>query len=252
MIAKFKKMLAEHNLLVLGPLLVFLTLLAAQAKPFGAEGVSFGGRFLFWSAVMMVGALIAHFSVKCIHRYAENHKQSVRDVATVALVTVLFTPVLWGLTWLTALPETKDVPDLTTMFQYGTIFASGLLVLRRSFPGLEPKPEVKEEEAEIQPRLYRRLPDGFQGPILRLTVHDHSVDVVTMDETHTIRSRFADAIDEMEPVIGYCTHRSHWVTREAIESVERSGGRIHIRLINGDQVPVSRKYKPKLEEAGIV
>ncbi|WP_165759819.1 LytTR family DNA-binding domain-containing protein [Falsiruegeria litorea] len=174
-----------------------------------------------------------------------------RDVATVALVTVLFTPVLWALIWLTALPETKEVPDLTTMLQYGTIFASGLLVLRRSFPGLDSQ-APKEEEQIIQPRLYRRLPEGFEGPILRLTVHDHSVDVVTMDEVITIRSRFADAIDEMEPVLGYCTHRSHWVTREAIESVERTGGRIYIRLINGDQVPVSRKYKPKLEEAGIV
>ncbi|GAB5437231.1 MAG: LytTR family DNA-binding domain-containing protein [Falsiruegeria mediterranea] len=251
MISKFKKLLAEHNLLVLGPILVFLTLLAAQAKPFGAEGVSFPGRFLFWSAVMTVGAVIAHFSARCVHRYADAHRQIVRDVATVVLVTALFTPVLWTLIWLTALPETQDVPDLTTMLQYGTIFASGLLVLRRSFPGLEPQSQQEEEQA-IQPRLYRRLPDGFEGPVLRLTVRDHSVDVVTMDETITIRSRFVDAIDEMEPIIGYCTHRSHWVTRDAIESVERTGGRIHIRLINGDQVPVSRKYKPKLEEAGIV
>lgn len=250
MISTFKKILAEYNLLVLGPLLVFLTLLAAQAKPFGAEGVSFPGRFLFWSAVMILGALIAHFSARCIQRYAKNHRQIVRDVATVALVTTLFTPVLWVLIWLTALPETKDVPDLTTMLQYGTIFASGLLVLRRSFPGLEP--QSRQVEQIILPRLFRRLPDGFEGQVLRLTVHDHSVDVVTMDETFTIRSRFADAIDEMEPVIGYCTHRSHWVTRDAIESVERTGGRIYIRLINGDQVPVSRKYKPKLEEAGIV
>lgn len=251
MISKFKKILVEHNRVVLVPLLIFLTLLAAQAKPFGAEGVSFAGRFAFWSTVMVVGALIAHVSARCIQRYAVNTKLIVRDVATVALVTVLFTPVLWGLTWITALPETKDVPNLTTMLQYGTIFASGLLVLRRSFPGLEP-PLEPEDGVAIQPRLYRRLPDGFEGPVLRLTVHDHSVDVVTMDQTLTIRSRFADAIDEMEPMVGYCTHRSHWVTRDAIESVERSGGRIFIRLINGDQVPVSRKYKPKLEEAGIV
>ncbi|WP_164659754.1 LytTR family DNA-binding domain-containing protein [Tropicibacter sp. Alg240-R139] len=251
MISKFKKVSSKHNLLVLVPVLVFLTLLAAQAKPFGTEGVSFLGRFTFWSAVMVVGALIAHFSARCIQRYAENHKQIVRDVATVALVTILFTPVLWTLIWLTALPETKDIPNLITMLQYGTIFASGLLVLRRSFPGLEPQ-SAQEEGQIIQPRLYRRLPEGFEGPVLRLTVHDHSVDVVTIDETITIRSRFADAIDEMEPIIGYCTHRSHWVTRDAIESVERTGGRIYIRLINGDHVPISRKYKPKLEEAGIM
>ncbi|MEZ5714276.1 MAG: LytTR family DNA-binding domain-containing protein [Paracoccaceae bacterium] len=68
----------------------------------------------------------------------------------------------------------------------------------------------------------------------------------------TIRLRFSDAIAEMEPMQGYCTHRSHWVSHAAISGVEREPGKLFLRLVNGDRVPVSRKYRPELEKARIV
>jgi DNA-binding LytR/AlgR family response regulator len=61
-----------------------------------------------------------------------------------------------------------------------------------------------------------------------------------------------DAIDEMEPVKGICTHRSHWVALGAIKRVEREGARLFVVLRNGDRVPVSRKYRPRLEQAGLI
>nr|WP_235789874.1 LytTR family DNA-binding domain-containing protein [Ruegeria pomeroyi] len=132
------------------------------------------------------------------------------------------------------------------MARYGIIFASGLIILRRGVLS------GNAVEKPPQPRIYKRLPEGFSEQILRLTVRDHSVDVVTDQGVHTIRSRFGDAIDEMSPIAGHCTHRSHWVTEAAIESVERSGGKTHLRLTNGDLIPVSRKYRPGLEDAGII
>ena len=68
----------------------------------------------------------------------------------------------------------------------------------------------------------------------------------------TIRSRFYDAVAEMEPVQGHFTHRSHWVVDRAISGVERQGGKTALRLSNGDLVPVSRTYKPMLEQDGVV
>ncbi|MES0825971.1 LytTR family DNA-binding domain-containing protein [Ruegeria sp. SCP11] len=85
-----------------------------------------------------------------------------------------------------------------------------------------------------------------------MTVRDHSVEVVTSEGTITIRSRFTDAIAEMELVSGHCAHRSHWVADDAIVGVERKGGMTFLRLRNNDLVPVSRKYKPMLEQDGIV
>ncbi len=111
--------------------------------------------------------------------------------------------------------------------------------------------EAPATEPEI-PRIFRRLPDGVQGPVLRLSASDHLVEVVLRTEVHSLRMRFTDAIDEMDGVEGYCTHRSHWVVRAAISAVERDGPKIFLRLENGDQIPVSRTYKPGLEDAGIL
>jgi DNA-binding LytR/AlgR family response regulator len=86
-----------------------------------------------------------------------------------------------------------------------------------------------------------------------LTAKNHYVEVVTDKGSTTIRMRLADAIDEMEPVEGYCVHRSHWVARSAINAVERENAqKIFVLLSNGDRIPVSRKYRPNLEKTGLV
>ena len=56
----------------------------------------------------------------------------------------------------------------------------------------------------------------------------------------------------MEPISGHCTHRSHWVTDAAILEIQKNNGKTYLRLRNDDLVPVSRKYKPKLEEDGVI
>ena len=140
------------------------------------------------------------------------------------------------------------VPGAQTVAIYGVLFATGLVLVQRSDLNVsaDPVPEVK------MPRLFKRLPPGFDGQIHRLTVRDHNVDVVTSDGTFTVRSRFTDAIAEMEPVSGHCSHRSHWVVDASIVDVEKTGGKTFLRLVNGDRVPVSRKYKPMLEKDGLI
>jgi DNA-binding LytR/AlgR family response regulator len=75
---------------------------------------------------------------------------------------------------------------------------------------------------------------------------------VTDRGTETLRLRLSDAIDEMEPVEGLCTHRSHWVALAAITASERRQGKLFVRLSNGERVPVTRTYAPKLEAAGVI
>jgi len=247
MIATLRSYLSADKRGLVGPAFLFLSLLASISDPFGGYGMTFLRRFLFWVLVLGVAGAIAFLSHRMVERHLSGAPLLGKDLLIVLLVTLSFTPSLWVLIFLFAAPSTGTAPDMWSMARYGTIFASGLIVLRRGGFGQS----VPEEES-LQPRIYKRLPEGFSEQILRLTVRDHSVDVVTDKGVHTIRSRFGDAIDEMVPISGHCTHRSHWVTDTAIESVERSGGKIHLRLSNGDLIPVSRKYRPALEEAGIV
>jgi len=86
----------------------------------------------------------------------------------------------------------------------------------------------------------------------RFRQRDHFVDVITDTGTQTLRLRFADAVDEMEPAKGFLTHHSHWMSQDAIEGVERQDGKLFLRLNNNDIVPVSRTYRPALADAGIL
>ncbi|MBE0452617.1 MAG: LytTR family transcriptional regulator [Roseovarius sp.] len=131
-----------------------------------------------------------------------------------------------------------------TMFVVAPIF-----LLRRQF-GLE---KGLSAPAPERPRLARRLPEALQGAdILRLSGNGHTVEVVTDQGAHTLRLRLSDAIDEMEPVAGMCTHRSHWVTLAAMTGRECREGKVFLRLSNGERVPVSRTYAPQLEAAGVI
>ena len=62
--------------------------------------------------------------------------------------------------------------------------------------------------------------------------------------------RLSDAIAAVETLDGARTHRSWWVARDAVETVERGDGRA--RLIRAGELaaPVSRTYAPKLRNAG--
>ncbi|MCA0873166.1 LytTR family transcriptional regulator [Seohaeicola saemankumensis] len=174
------------------------------------------------------------------------------DATTVLLMTIVFTPVLMLLTTIVLSPENPG--SYLYFAQFVAVISACITALRRFLmQTLRWHLEIAEPaQPEEDPRLARRLPDDFEGPILRLAVRDHLVDVVTPKDTYRIRMRFADAIDEMDTVAGYCTHRSHWVARHAIAGVERETGRINLLLTNGDLVPVSRSYRPDLEEAGIL
>ncbi|MDU9002459.1 LytTR family DNA-binding domain-containing protein [Sedimentitalea todarodis] len=172
----------------------------------------------------------------------------------IVLTVLCFTPPLWFLTRHLAVQEPSLGPSILKMSYYVAAITLSICALRRIIPGFEPVGYLGEKSPQQSqgPRLIRRLSPGFEGPILRLSVRDHYVDVISGTGSETIRMRFADAIDEMDTVKGHCTHRSHWVVEEAIVDAGRDGSKVFLTLTNGDQVPVSRKYKPDLEEAGIL
>jgi len=227
---------------------VFIPLLAYSFAPYRNVALSFPERLVFWTGVMVL-ALGATWAAGNVVRDRLIQKGLlIRDIAFAALILALFAPSLWLLSWLVFTYCGERAPGLVSVLPYGALFAAGLVLVRQR----EGVGAVDENLSRPRPRLYLRLPQEFDGQIYRLTGRDHYVDVVTSEGTFTIRSRLTDAIAEMEPVAGYCAHRSHWITVEAIAGVERQGAKTYLRLSNDDLVPVSRKYYPGLEAAGLV
>lgn len=225
--------------------LVFVSMLAYLFAPFHDADASFPLRLIFWAGVMGLAIGASWFAGKLVRDHLYQHAVLIRDIAFALLILTMFAPSLWLLSFLLFTASGLNAPGLWTVVPYGVVFATGLVLVRQH----ETAPKAEEPS---QPRLYKRLHEGFSGQIYRLSVRDHLVDVVTSEGTFTIRSRFTDAISDMEPLIGHCTHRSHWVAEAAISGVEKQGGRTMLRLCNGDLIPVSRNYRPNLEQAGLV
>lgn len=227
-----------------------LVLVAAIAGPFGTFDLGgLGVRLAFWTGVVTVSSLLGHVANSIARELCGDDRPILSDAVLVSLNTAAFAPVLWAM--VLAMFGAPGVPFASAIFYVATVTAA-VAVVRRLLPGLNLRPYFWRRLPQQQPRLARRLPDDFAGEVLRITVRDHFVDVVTTAGTHSIRLRFADAVEETEPLEGFCTHRSHWVARRAVEGVEREDGRISLRLKNGDMVPVSRGFRPALEEAGLI
>lgn len=244
----------------------------AYTGPFGTFSLGFGRRLAYWSLVVVISALMANVFARVAHRIVGPGRHLRQDLVLVVLMTTFFTPVLTELTTSFLTVKIASFSDMFVFAQFVAILSLGVATARRVLPkfvlGLhlgkspenvgphpdaEPAPEAEPDpEVPSQPRLMRRLPPDFTGPILRLTVQDHFVDVIAPEDEHRLRMRFADAVDEMDPVEGVYTHRSHWVARDAIKGDERDGGRVLLRLTNGDLVPVSRTYRPELEKSGLL
>ena len=94
--------------------------------------------------------------------------------------------------------------------------------------------------------LLARLPAPKRGELHHLRMQDHYIEVHTDKGMEMVLLRFRDALREVEDIEGMQVHRSHWVARAAVDAVERRDGRITLRLVNGNRVPVSRSFVPAL------
>ncbi|MGI9369813.1 MAG: LytTR family DNA-binding domain-containing protein [Ruegeria sp.] len=244
-IGTFLRKLGAQKILC-GFILVFL--LTAFVPPILDAGLSYGSRLVFWVCVFCLAAIVTWVTTKAVQSTFTGESKVHRDIAAAVVTICAFTPSLWAMAWLVFTLEGKDPPGFVTVAPYGVLFALLLVLVRPA----QPRTVQDEGSDEPEPRLRNRLPATFQGEIYRLSADDHNVEVATSEGVFSLRMRLTDAIAEMEPIAGYCTHRSHWVTENAVCEVVKAGGKISLRLANGDLVPVSRKYKPNLVDLGVL
>lgn len=234
-------------------LLIITSVLFTLAGPFGTfQAGGFFDRLLYWFVVNGVSILIAvnvkNLVIKKFAHWAVFQKES----AAIFVTTLLFTPILWLWT-ITMFPGLIVSPP--TMIWMGSIVfvicvsISALLygvpfVMKYTNPPIEPSVTVA--------RIVRRLPETFDGKIIHLAVDGHIVRVMTDAGIFDLRMRFADAVEEVSELGGICTHRSHWVVLAEIARVGMVNGRPCLKMSNGEEVPVSRKYQPGLVAIGIL
>lgn len=218
-------------------------------------------RALFWGVVVAAGLITSGLLNLIFKALKLDLTGWHRDLLRVCCMTLILSPILHIWIHVVIVDPSVMTPNLMRICLCVVLISliiqvsKRLLVsdqLLRDESGAVADPLVPKIPPQSVPRLMRRLPDDATGPVLRLSANNHFVEVVLLEETHQLRMRFTDAIDEMDSVEGKCSHRSHWVALDAITDVLRADGRIFLMLKNGDKIPVSRTYRPGLEEAGVL
>lgn len=92
------------------------------------------------------------------------------------------------------------------------------------------------------PDFLRRLDRPFAGPLLAVQAQEHYIRIVGGSGAAILLYRFSDALEQLRALHGLQVHRSWWVALDAIVALERDNGRVSVRLVNGERVPVSRRH----------
>ena len=228
--------------------------IAGVAGPFGTyETMNLVPRTMYWLAVSSASIVFGYlgFGLALCRSGPDNFVRQAWLGAMLA--TVLISPVVWGLTALSEMIGTGINPGLGKLCFYTALVCTAVAVLRLTLQRILAEHSSLEPVSPVViPRLIARLPRQVRGDILRISASDHVVRVVTEKGEADLRMRFSDSVSEMDGIEGHFTHRSHWVAHDAISGTQRNAGRWAVVLKNGECVPVSRKYQPVLEQAGIL
>ena len=100
------------------------------------------------------------------------------------------------------------------------------------------------------PDFFRRIPPALGRDLLALEMEDHYLRIHTVLGSDLILLRLRDALAELGSERGRQVHRSWWVAEGAVATIERSAGRLMLKLRNGVDVPVSKTFRDQVKAAG--
>ena len=227
---------------------------AVLAGPFGTlTHMTMSERILLWVPLIALSVVLGWISYLIAQVILEDRHAVLVEAVAVVLITAGLTPCVFISTTLInpdpLVAAGGPLSVLVSVFTVAGVFA----IVRYSVLAWRHETKDGRALAHADPRLLKRLPIAVRAPVLRISAKNHRIEVVTERATTDVRMRLGDAVVEMEPVEGFMTHRSHWVAKSAVASVLRENpGKVFLKLVNGDLVPVSRTFRPEWINAGVL
>jgi len=106
-------------------------------------------------------------------------------------------------------------------------------------------------DPHLRPNEPLCLLSQMERDVVAVEAEDHYVRIHTESGSALVFMRFSDAIARLARVDGLRVHRSYWVRRCCVASVEAQGRGLMLTLSNGLRVPVSHGYKEVARQAGL-
>ena len=233
-----------------GAVILAAGLFMALVTPFGAVGGSFRARLIYWLGLMAAGTGLANIVARVAVRMDLFER---RPWTWAMLVAIVITPpqtvIVWaasGMMFVGALRPAL-IADYGPPVLLVTVAMLAITVLTQRAPA-----QTHAAPAGApSPAFLNRLPAKLRGAELHaVQAEDHYLRLHTSRGEDMILMRLGDALAELEGLEGAQVHRSWWVARDAVVSVQRGDGRASLTLKGGAVAPVSRTFSRALRGAG--
>lgn len=227
-----------------------LGLIFAWLGVYGTTSLSFLPRWAFWTTTMVVGA--GGFAIVepiMNGRRFENMAPIFKIGLTAAIISV---PVTLTLVFL--LNRSPPRLEYLTM-QYGYVLVISLIITSASYLLKVAADSRNAPEPKVNPvsDFLQRLPVKFRtADLYAISSEDHYLRVHTNLGEELILMRLADAVRELTGADGLQVHRSWWVAKTGVTDEKKVDGRSLLVLPNGTEVPVSRSYRTRAKDAGLI
>jgi hypothetical protein len=223
-----------------------LSVVVSIMGPFGSYGaLTLSERALFWTPLLGLGVVVGA-AIRTLVSCRFGPTPSLKSSLLIAgLNAVLLAPALYALIVLVVADKVHAHVQGAEIAVLIASVSLGICALRIAVAG-EGAPTDAVDTGST-PRLLRRLDPDVCGEIWAISVRDHYVDVQTSGGKTSLLMRLSDAMDEVEGHLGAQVHRSHWVAWGAVSTVCREGGKLVLQLKSGQQIPVSRNHRAKVD-----
>ncbi|MGE0046702.1 MAG: LytTR family transcriptional regulator DNA-binding domain-containing protein [Hyphomonadaceae bacterium] len=238
-----------RNLAIAAAAGVFLAIVGAL----GMGEAPLWRRLLYWVPLMLIGALFGGAIAGIVMRLSPRARGNAWLLGALVSLAVAVLSVGFIFTY-TSLFWRMNIPPAAWPAFFGTVLVMSIamtaIMVMANHPGVQT--HARAPGAPPQPiRFLERMPAKLKGATLyALEAEDHYLRLHTSTGSDLILVRLADAIGELEGVEGAQTHRSWWVAKDAVETVERDGAKVTLLLRGGVRAPVSRPNIRALKEAG--
>jgi LytTr DNA-binding domain len=234
---------------------VFMTISEAM----GTGVVPFWPRLLYWIIVMETGAVIGVGVTTGIQAWGRLQRHPIAEVLAISVLIAL--PLTLGVIGAGIIILDMERPNLGGVFRNFLLvaFVSAIITgityavgsRRKALMALAAADHPTPGATSVADDRFRlRLPLHLQSAsILALVSEDHYLRVYTDAGNALILMRLSDAMVELDGQGGAQTHRSWWVSRDAIRAISRGEGKAVLTLSDGTEAPVSRTYYRTLQAA---
>ena len=231
-----------------------LTVLLTVSGPFDTyDTLSKPDRAAYWATVVALSLGIGKAVRVVVDLVAGHRHLALRMILASTGIALTLGPVVWLLSRAMVGPT---VPPLTTFLYFVLVVAVAIQILRCVVAlAHRPAPVANLPEVlppRLLPRIIDRIDPALRGEILRLSARNHYVEVQTDKGQADLLLRFSDALAEVEALDGAQVHRSHWIAWSIVDSAFEEGNRLFLRLIDGTDVPVSRRHQALLVRRGLL